>query len=570
MFDKLFKRKEKEPLPDFSEVTVTLKPILGIRPGVYLMVIYAVIILAIVFVLFFVPGLYAAGSYVNFSSWPVSAGVWIDGKKAGVTPCEVLVREGRHEFRIARPNYKPVVMTKDVTRFVFALPFLPKREFIDTPLEVADETSLVRDAYADFSGWASVAEFAQDYPYPPVLTEAARSIYASPTEDTYRALQNLLERALPSVHLPELASDWFAAYFITATRGRGPTVGAAFDAVSGLRRFLGGYDNLAFFLYAMLPQRMAQARPGEPAGPFPYMTRADLDKEAWFQTKTDDYRTLLSRFTPSRGALPGGAVSGGGVQFLPVPAGTFIMGRFEKEGSLLGPDFLSLFPHPQRVRGFFMARTEVTNAQFSRFLRESPEWRPENRAQLKAANLVDDFYLKDWKGIDPPAGKEGYPVVYVSAYAAEAYCNWLTGKLRSVMPHALVRLPYEAEWEWAADGGSPARFKTAGSRFYDEFSAGLRPAGASAPNLFGLTDMAGNAYELCRDWFAPSAALLSSSDPGKNVYDRYEPFTTGASKAVRGGSWASPAKDIEAYTRGSQRSNWSTPFLGFRPVIGLE
>ncbi|MBN2351138.1 MAG: SUMF1/EgtB/PvdO family nonheme iron enzyme [Spirochaetales bacterium] len=564
------KRKTKEPIPDFSEVTVTLKPILGIRPGIYLMIIYGVIILAVLFVLFFVPGLYAAGSYVNFSSGPVPAGVWIDGKKAGVTPCEVLVHEGRHEVRIERPGYKPVTMTRDVTRFVFALPFLPKREFIETPLEAADVTALVRTAYNDFSGWASIEAFAGDYPYPPVLTETAMSIYASPTEDTYRALHNLLERTLPFVHLPELAFDWFSAYYIVETRGRGPTAAAAFDTVAGLRRLLGRYDNLPFFLYAMLPQQIARTHDTAAGGPSPYVTRADLDKEEWFRTKTDGYRAFLSRFTPSRGAMPGPAVSVGGVQFLPVPAGTFIMGRFEKEGSLLGPNFLALFPHPQRVKGFYMARTEVTNAQFRSFLREKPDWRPDNRDKLKAAHLVDDFYLKDWRGIDPPAGKENFPVIYVSAYAAEAYCDWLSGKLGSSVPRARVRLPYEAEWEWAADGGSPSRFKTSGSRFYAEFSAGLKPSGSSAPNVFGLTDMAGNAYELCRDWFALSAPLVSSSDPEKNVYDRYNPFTTGQVKAVRGGSWATPSEKIEAYTRGGQPSNASTPFLGFRPVIGSE
>jgi iron(II)-dependent oxidoreductase len=565
MFDRLFKRKEKEPLPDFSEVTVTLKPILGIRPGIYLIVIYSLLILAVIFLLFFLPGLVDYGSFLNFSSAPVPAGVWIDGKKAGVTPCEVLVHEGRHEIRIGRPNYQPVVMTRDVTRFVFALPFLPKREWVDATLAVADARALARDAYADFSEWALVEEFSTAYPYPPLLTEAAKSVSADQSDDSYAALRALLERALPAVHSSELATDWLTAAFIVESKGRGLTPAALFRLLSDMRRLVARYDNLPFFLYGVLPKDLTKEAAA--VGRFAVRTRYDLEKTAGFQAKVDAYRAFLARFSASRGAGPGGGLSLGGVQFLPVPSGEYLMGRYEKGGSLLGLDFLNVFPHPQRVKGFYMSRTEVTNAQFRLFLEENPDWRPENRDKLIGRRLVDEFYLKDWKSLVPPAGREGYPVTYVSAYAAEAYCAWLTGKLKAILPAATVRLPYEAEWEWAAAGGDPARFKVPGSRLYSEFSAGVRPAGTSAPNLFGLSDMAGNVFEWCRDWYALAAPLVSSSKPENNGYDRYEPFTAGGGKSVRGGSWATPDKDVESYTRGGQPPSWCTPFLGFRPVI---
>jgi iron(II)-dependent oxidoreductase len=566
MFDKLFKRKEKEPLPDVTDVHVTLKPILGIRPGVYLIALYSVIALAVIFVLFFLSGLVDAGSYLNFGSQPLPAGVWIDGKKAGVTPCEILVKEGRHEISIGRPGYETITEKRDVTRFVFALPFLPKKEYIDVSLKVADIHTLARDAFRDFSEWALVEAFSTDYPYPPVLTDAAKSIFASPDDETYNTLSALLERALPSVHLPELAADWLEAYVIVQSRGQGPSSRMVSAIFADLRRSIDDRDNLAFFLYNVLPKNLAKT---ESAANNAITTKDDLEKTEWFRSKTDAYRAYLARFSAASGARPGAGLALGGVSFLPVPDGTYLMGRYEKEGSLLGPDFIGLFPHPVKVKGFYMAQTEVTNRQFRLFVQENPEWRADNRARLMAKNQVDEFYLKDWQANEPPAGRDSYPAVYVSAYAAEAYCAWLSGKLQAILPGWSVRLPYEAEWEWAAAGGNPARFKTSGSRLYSEFSAGLQAAGASAPNLFGLSDMAGNAFEWCRDWFAPAAPLLSSSRPEKNVYDRYGIFTTGGAKSVRGGSWATNPAEIEAYTRAGQPPEWSTPFLGFRPVIAV-
>jgi formylglycine-generating enzyme required for sulfatase activity len=257
----------------------------------------------------------------------------------------------------------------------------------------------------------------------------------------------------------------------------------------------------------------------------------------------------------------------GGLTFLPVPEGDFVMGKNEEETSPLNPNYIHLFPHPVRVKGFLMARTEVTNAQFRRFLRDNPGWRPENRSDLISREWADEFYLQDWVDGAPPAGKESHPVTNISAYAAEAYCAWLTGQLPSAQPAYVVRLPSEAEWEWAAAGGIRERFITSGSRLYTETSAGTQPAGASAPNLFGLRDMAGNVEEICRDWYAKSAPLLSSRDPAGNPAVGPDPWPAGGQKAVRGGSWATPAEGLAVYRRACLPPYFCNAFLGFRPVI---
>ncbi|RME82927.1 MAG: formylglycine-generating enzyme family protein, partial [Planctomycetota bacterium] len=87
---------------------------------------------------------------------------------------------------------------------------------------------------------------------------------------------------------------------------------------------------------------------------------------------------------------------------------------------------------------FLIETTEVTYKQYQRFLKENPKWQKGGEEALKKA---DSNYLKDWKGLDYPKGKDDHPVVWVSWYAAKAYAKW-----------ADKRLPTVLEWERAASG----------------------------------------------------------------------------------------------------------------------
>ena len=154
--------------------------------------------------------------------------------------------------------------------------------------------------------------------------------------------------------------------------------------------------------------------------------------------------------------------------------------------------------HLVTVSPFRMARCQVTNADYAAFRR---------------VEFAD------------PA----LPVVSVSWFDAEAYCDWLTAQWN--LP---VRLPTEAEWEFAARGGFPQRLYPWGdalpAKQSDRWRDGPEPVGRGEPNGYGLFDMCQNVHEWCSDWYDP--AIM----PSLQKWTR-KVRSTGVRRASKGGAW---------------------------------
>ena len=190
---------------------------------------------------------------------------------------------------------------------------------------------------------------------------------------------------------------------------------------------------------------------------------------------------------------------------------------------------------------------------------------------MAARGLVAEDYLADWDDGQPPAGREDEPVVYLSAFAAEAFAAWFGEQLPPAPGGGrwLVRLPFEPEWEYAARGGLEGEPYPRGSEppagHLGAPEAGLLPVGQSPPNGYGLRDMLGSVWEWTADWYSPTRYLLArdfATDYQTNVR-----FVVGTRRVVRGGSFTSDPRVVKVHTRGSQPAAWCTPVLGFRLVL---
>ena len=305
-----------------------------------------------------------------------------------------------------------------------------------------------------------------------------------------------------------------------------------------------------------------------------------------------------------------------------IPAGEFLMGASDDEGRQ------DEYPqHKVKLNGFWMDATEVTNAQFEKFVKATgyvttaeikPDWEeikkqlPEgtpkpDESLLVASSLVftptkTAVDLNDaskwwkwttdasWKHPEGPKssikGRENYPVVHISWDDATAYAKW-AGK----------RLPTEAEWEFASRGGlidkkyswgneDPERGKPKANIWQGKFPylntnldkfVGAAPVKSFAPNKYGLYDMAGNVWEWCSDWYTPeyykelySSTTNNPKGPSKS-YDPMEP--TVPKRVVRGGSFlcnASYCKGYRVTARMKSSPDTGLNHTGFRCVADIK
>jgi formylglycine-generating enzyme required for sulfatase activity len=218
-----------------------------------------------------------------------------------------------------------------------------------------------------------------------------------------------------------------------------------------------------------------------------------------------------------------------GLTLVEIPAGRFRMGgaRHADEQPI----------RDVSVGRFLLAAHPVTNAQYERY--------------LKATGAEEPKYWKD-KAFSQP----DQPVVGVSWDDAQSYCKW-----------AGLRLPSEAEWEYACRAGTTTEYWS-GDREADLARVGwyrgnsggrLHAVGEKPANPWGLLDMHGNVWEWCEDTWRDSYKGAPSDDSA---------WVDGASsrRVIRGGSFGDPAAGARSAYRGGYHRSLRWGSVGFRPA----
>lgn len=511
-------KKKEEQNPE--EVEVKLKPLFGLQPGLYLTVIYAAALAVLLFLILFLPGIKKNGTEITFRSLPERVPVFIDGQYRGTTPCTLFVESGKREIEFRREFYQSVRWTQDVKGRLFGSLFFPRRDRLLRQLEQTDPAGFLAAHTGDLAQLALIGQFRDNYQPRPVIREAVEgSVYAGKGQP--QRVEDFLYGGLPHITTPELLRDYVDGSALLASGGRVLTP-------EGLLRFL--RDNLSlldknpglpFLIHSLLPEDIQDTWNDAPA----------------YTALWEGYRRRVSNSFPEA-PVPRTRLTIAGVRFINLSGGSFVMGN----------DGLSL-PHIVETGSFFMADREITKAQFQRFIIENPRWAPDKRETLLAEGLVNADYLRNWNDLGPDA-----PLIYVSFYAAEAYCRWLSAK---PLPSGYTAsLPTEAQWEWAAQADIAAD-----PVFADRKRSGAVAAEPERANPLGIHDLTGNLWEWCADWYAPGSYFVAFNDGRKPA---------GIEKSVRGGSWANERAEVTYQTRGSQPPDWCTETLGFRPVIRMK
>lgn len=242
-----------------------------------------------------------------------------------------------------------------------------------------------------------------------------------------------------------------------------------------------------------------------------------------------------------------------------IPGGTFVMGSQEDDKYAEADEFPA---HEVTVDSFFMAVAEVSWNEYM-------TWYSQTAAEGRTTDIGLLEGVDGLSGATPPYGNpdQGWgmgrrPAITMTYYAAEKYCEWL-----SLVSGKKYRLPTEAEWEYAARGGTTSTYFFEGDVkdyaqvslksklmgvdtsvissyvIYEENSWGKTDfPDAVAANPFGLKHMLGNVAEFCSDIYASDTytkgSRLNPTGPGGD-----------GEHVVRGGSFKSDALSLRVANR---------------------
>ena len=227
-------------------------------------------------------------------------------------------------------------------------------------------------------------------------------------------------------------------------------------------------------------------------------------------------------------------------QMVLIQGGTFMMGSPDSEADRKDNEY----QHQVTLSSFKMSKYEVTQAQWEAIMGSNPsnfKSCPQCPVEQVSWNDIQDFLQK------------------LKAKTGKSY-----------------RLPTEAEWEYAARGGTSTPFYTGnclstdqanydGNYPYQSCAKGkyrekTTPVGSFAPNKYGLYDMHGNVWEWCQDWYDNSYYKNSPSDNPKGP-------STGAARVLRGGVWYNDAESCRVANRGIGSPAHRGGNFGFRLAL---
>jgi hypothetical protein len=454
---------KKKVEPKSEDDQVTLKPFLGIRPGVYLSAIYLFAVLLLFFLFFVNPGIRKPQAAIMLATEPEGAAMRVNGVYMGTSNGKIIVPAGSHEIEIVLPGFETERLQMDVPGRIFGSAFFPKKYQLYVRLNATDPTAAVAASAAEFASWSFGGEPTSAWQVPLALSEGAYR--AGSASRGSREIGDIIAACTRFTVTRAALRDLVRARALSDNGGQVPSPASIFNTISGVASFLSDNPGAAAWLASILGQDGS------------YVISSD-----WFmqeQLKAENLPVLQG--DPS---IPARRLDLLGISFLEIPGGSLFLGE--------------PFPHEAATGNFYIGEALTPFSVFKTFLDESGQT------------------------VSPEYGESGGRITGVSWNTAREFCKWMSGRLPSNMTEWEVRLPAEAEWEYAAK---------------------LRVLQPTSLN------------EWCEDPYSPL------------------PFFKAASQAVN--AVGSPERSVRCLEAGpaartSLPDYLGSPYVSFRPVIALK
>lgn len=468
-------KKSKKELPKVEPVKI--KPLFGMKPGLWLSIAYLLVILLVFFVIGILPDIIDGHKRVTFTSAAYNAAVYVDDVYQGGTPFARKIASGTHTVSFRVNGCEIDSFTIKVGRPVLFNWLFPRKQSVTSMATLTDDAfeALSKELLEDANAYSAVLGYDDVHRYSPIFTTYARSVEISEFTKESPALQ----AALLFVDTPEMYEDAKAAVEILglnliipyASLSEGRTIGVTAE------------------------NQVLSAKPTS--------------------LKTDFF-TIDGFDIPEADFSDGRSVDATYPKIL-------------EAGKIVHTDAFSI--------GAYC----VTEYQYAQFISQNPQWGLENKENLIAQGLVDEYYLD---GVSTSLTSiTNKPVRNISWNAAQAFCAWL-----SQVTGRTVYLPSEDQWIAASltdkEGG---------------YQRSLMPSTAEgAPAA-----MLGSVWEMTGSRFIPMARIADDELLLK-AEETLKAFDTPTDMIVKGGSYVSDMNSIDRYSVGATYRSLCSDFMGFR------
>jgi Sulfatase-modifying factor enzyme 1 len=392
------KKKAEKP------VEIKFKSLLGIPPGLYLLILYVFAAVSILFLIFFLPGIINYGSQVSFSTTPDGAATYYDDVYIGSGEFSEFIPKGNHTISFKKFGYRTVNIERNIGgRLLFSWMF-PRRIAVTSSMKLDSLDDYLYNKAKTLYEWSYVTDYSSNYFYPEVFTALATDL--STTELTasqiirvaefYKHTSALIsseEMLTDYLHGSEILSSAYVKEFTEKLH------------VEFLQSYYSGKD--------ILSSESDQIQ-------------IDIQQD----NINNDFHTF-SIFNTS---------------FITLSSNEVLIGdpEFSKESKL------TEYPSLIEVDQFSIAIKEVSVRDFARFVENNSSWAITNKQNLIQNGLVDDQYLLD---IDLQYPDE-MPIRNISWFAADAYCDWVSASIDNEDENVYMTLPTNAQWQYAASAFS--------------------------------------------------------------------------------------------------------------------
>jgi hypothetical protein len=244
--------------PETDDI-VKLKPIMGIRPGVWLFALYSFILLVILFLFLVLPGIRNPGSELILITEPQGAALRVDDIYMGTAKDKIFVPKGVHTLSAVLPGFDKETVKVKIPSRLFGSLFLPLRIKVEVTLKTSNPSGAFAQAASDFAEWSFAGEPTATWQIPLSLSEGAYRTgqIIGNTQSTQQTAAQILTAASRFTATRAAMRDIVRAKMLMDNSGLSPSPASAYSSITDILAFLSENPGSADWLFGLLPTEAA-------------------------------------------------------------------------------------------------------------------------------------------------------------------------------------------------------------------------------------------------------------------------------------------------------------------------